>query len=69
MMPLWLQTIFVLLILATAIAFVARQFCSALAGRRSKIGSCCAKGCGDATSPTPKPQTAFIPSELLIRRK
>jgi hypothetical protein len=67
-MPLWLQTIFVLLILATAITFVARQFYSALAGRRSKIGSCCAKGCEPASS-TPTTKTAFIPSELLIRRK
>jgi len=67
--PLWLQTIFVLLILATAIAFVARQLFSALAGRRSKIGSCCAKGCDAASASPPTPRSAFIPSELLIRRK
>jgi hypothetical protein len=67
-MPHWLQTIFVLLILATAIAFVVRQVYSAILGRRSKIGSCCAKGCEPASS-TPTPKTAFIPSELLIRRK
>ena len=68
-MPFFLQTIFVLLILATAIAFVARQFYSAMRGRRSKIGSCCAKGCDAGASTPPTPRTAFIPSELLIRRK
>jgi hypothetical protein len=68
-MPIWLQTIFVLLILATAIAFVVRQLYSAMLGRRSKIGSCCAKGCDATSPPPPTPRTAFIPSELLIRRK
>jgi hypothetical protein len=66
-MPQWLQTIFVLLILATALAFVLRQTFSTLAGRRSKLGSCCAKGCPPPQATTTK--TAFIPSELLMRRK
>jgi len=65
----WIQTVLVIAIIAASAVYLLGQLGRALAGRRSKIGSCCAKGC-DAASPSPStPRTAFIPSELLIRRK
>jgi hypothetical protein len=64
----WIQTIAVIAIVAASLGYLLVQVSSALAGRRSKIGSCCAKGCEPAASAS-KPRTAFIPSELLIRRK
>jgi hypothetical protein len=63
-----IQNLLVIAIVAGSAIYVFRQVGSALVGRRSKIGSCCAKGCEPATS-SPATRTAFIPSELLIRRK
>jgi len=67
-LAMWIQTLLVTAIVAASAIYLLRQLGSALAGRRSKLGSCCAKGCEPASS-APTPQTAFIPSELLIRRK
>jgi hypothetical protein len=63
-----IQTIAVIAVVAASLIYLLVQLSSALAGRRSKLGSCCAKGCEPA-APSPTPRTAFIPSELLIRRK
>ena len=53
-----------------AITVIARQLYAALLGRRSKLGSCCSKGCASQTpSDKAAPKTAFIPSERLIGRK
>jgi len=67
-MPLWLQNLTVILIALIAIAVVSRQLYAAVLGRRSKLGSCCSQGCA-SQSPAKKPPTAFIPSDLLTRRK
>jgi hypothetical protein len=64
----WIQTLLVIAIVAASAAYLFAQIGRALAGKRSKLGSCCAKGC-DAASDPATPKTAFIPSELLIRRK
>jgi hypothetical protein len=67
-----LQNIIALTLVAGCLLFVIRQAFAALSGKRSKIGSCCAKGCQTpATTPTsPKSERiAFIPVELLIKRK
>jgi len=64
----WLQTLLVIAIVSASAVYLFAQMSGALAGKRSKIGSCCAKGCDAASAPA-TPKTAFIPSELLIRRK
>jgi hypothetical protein len=74
-MPLWLQNLLVLLLVVACLAFVARQAISSLRGKRSKLGSCCAKGCDVADKnldplKNPKPQRiVFLPAELLGKRK
>jgi hypothetical protein len=76
-MPLIIQNLLVLLLVAACVAWVGRQAFQSLRGRRSKLGSCCAKGC-TTTAPEAKPteqqspaapRIAFIPLEQLARRK
>ena len=71
-MALWLQHLLVLAIVGGCFAIVARQGIRSLLGKRSKLGSCCAKGCDAAMHPSPaNPQAAgqrvvFFPSEMLV---
>jgi hypothetical protein len=59
------QNLAVLLIVGLCAAYVGWQMLQALRGRKSKLGSCCAKGCGVAeksADTTPKPAPAqFLP--------
>jgi hypothetical protein len=75
MMPMWLQNLVVLLAVIACLIFVSRQVVSSLAGRKSRLGSCCAKGCSAHPVPgaSAKPQAAgervaFIPVEMLRKR-
>ncbi len=72
-MPLLIQHILVLSLVAACVAYVGWQALRALRGTRSKIGSCCAIGCREA-HPTGAGKRAterivFIPVESLARRK
>ncbi len=41
-----------------------------LTGKKSKLGSCCAKGCGgQPVDKKTEPQVQFLPIDLLTRRK
>ncbi|MDP9173127.1 MAG: hypothetical protein M3O30_04575 [Planctomycetota bacterium] len=70
-MPNWLQNLVVVIAFALALAFLIREGWRTLAGKRSRLGSCCAKGCG--AQETPKPASGerivFLPVEMLKRRK
>jgi hypothetical protein len=67
-MPLWTQHLLVFLLVGLCCAYCLWGAISTLVGRRSKIGSCCAKGCPTAESHA-KPQAAtkthFLPAEQL----
>jgi hypothetical protein len=67
-MALWLQHALVLLIVAACVVAVVGQGLRIFAGKRSKLGSCCAKGC-DAAAERAKTQTGgrvvFFPSDML----
>jgi hypothetical protein len=69
-MPLWLQHILVLTITALCLGYCGWQGFRSLLGKRSKLGSCCAKGC--STTPT-QPQSAekihFLPVEMLRKKR
>ncbi len=71
-MPLWLQYLVIALAVLGAAAYLSRQIWATLAGRRSRLGSCCDKGCG-AHEQQAKPQSgqriAFLPAEMLGRKK
>jgi len=65
------QHILVLLLVAGCLSWVGYQAFQSLRGRKSRVGSCCAKGCDAAASPK-KPageRIVFIPSDALRRRK
>ena len=73
-MPLWLQHLLVLLIVAACIAFVARQMVRTFRLKKSKLGACCAKGCDAgaeagagkaAAAPAAAERVVFFPVELL----
>ena len=68
-MAIWLQNAVVLLLVGGCVAFVAVQGYRSLIGKRSKIGSCCAKGCGEAEKTpggSPKAERiVFLPAEML----
>ena len=69
-MPLWTQHLLVLLLVAGCVAFTLREVVQALWGRRSKIGSCCAKGCQTAPRPAEAKaeRVVFLPLESLKAR-
>ncbi|MGD0462007.1 MAG: hypothetical protein ABSB74_05930 [Tepidisphaeraceae bacterium] len=70
-MPIWLQNLLVVLAVAICAGFLLRQAWLALAGKPSKLGSCCAKGCGAYGPPKPGPgeRIDFLPAEMLGRKK
>jgi hypothetical protein len=69
-MPLWLQHLLVLLLVAGCLGYVGWQGFRSLAGRRSRIGSCCAKGCQTPATPASSAQRIhFLPAEMLRKRR
>jgi hypothetical protein len=68
----WMQNIFVLSIVMACIVYAGWGFVRTLFGKRSRMGSCCAKGCAEVAK-SAKPQAAqrvvFLPVEMLGRRK
>lgn len=73
-MPLWLQHLLVLLIVAACLVFVARQMVRTFKLKKSKLGACCAKGCdaGEGAKEDSKRQRAdrivFMPADMLRKR-
>jgi len=74
-MAFWLQNTLVLLIVGGSLYFVLSQLFRTFAGKKSRIGSCCAQGCptkptlrAHLTTPAPE-RVVFIPVENLMRRR
>jgi hypothetical protein len=68
------QHIVALTIVAGCLGYVGWQGVQTFRGKRSRVGSCCARGCdpqrqgGDAATPTAKaPQIVYIPVDMLGR--
>jgi hypothetical protein len=69
-MPLWLQHTLALTLVACCLIFCAWQAYRSLAGKRSKLGSCCAKGCPTPPAPHPTAEKIhFLPVEMLRRKR
>jgi hypothetical protein len=67
----WIQNLIILLIVASCLGYVGWQTTQAFRGRKSKLGSCCAKGCATVADEQSKAQTSkvqFMPIENLTRR-
>jgi hypothetical protein len=69
-MPLWLQNLVVLAIVTACLAYTGYQGVRSLYGKKSRIGSCCAKGCASSQPATSSAQKIhFLPAEMLRKRR
>jgi cell division septation protein DedD len=68
-MPLIVQNILVLSLVAVCVAVVIWQATRTLVGKRSKLGSCCAKGCEPPKPEQQAAKTQFMPVEMLTLKK
>jgi hypothetical protein len=70
-MPLWIQHLLVLVLVAGAALVVIRGAIGTLKLRHGKIGSCCAKGCDASAAAKTKPteRIVFLPVESLTRKR
>ena len=70
-MPLWMQHLLVLGLVAGAAFVVIRGAVGTLKLRHGKIGSCCAKGCAASMAPknNPAERIVFVPVESLTRKR
>jgi hypothetical protein len=71
-MPVLLQHILVLTLVAACVAYAVWGAVQTLLGKRNVLGKCCAKGC--PTTPEPQKQAAgnrvvFLPVEMLRKSK
>jgi hypothetical protein len=67
-MPLWTQHLLVILLITACAALLLRQAYRFYRGRST--GNCCSTGCAAAKPAAPQqPKTAFLPRELLGRRR
>jgi hypothetical protein len=64
------QLIAVILVVSISASFLVWQGVRSLAGKRSKLGSCCSKGCGAETpAKSSTERVVFLPVEMLRRKK
>jgi hypothetical protein len=71
-MALWLQNLVIFLAVAGCLGYVGWQGVRAFAGRKSKLGSCCAKGCAIVAEEQKKSTASkvqFMPVEMLTRKR
>jgi hypothetical protein len=69
-MAIWLQHLVVLCLVGTCLAYTTYQGVRSLRGKKSRLGSCCAKGCA-ATKPAAATteKIHFLPVEMLRRKR
>jgi hypothetical protein len=68
-MALWLQHLIVLALVAACLGYAVYQAARSLYGKKSRLGSCCAKGCAPAQSPSASAEKIhFLPVEMLRKR-
>ena len=64
------QHLLVIALVTICVVIVAWQGVRALVGKRSKLGSCCAKGCSPApTQPYAAVKIHFLPVEMLRKKR
>jgi len=65
-----MQNVIAISIAVACVAYIGWGAFVTLAGKKSKLGSCCAKGCGTpAVEKKTEAQVQFLPIDLLTRRK
>ncbi len=69
-MAMWMQHLLVLVAVGICLAVVARGALRTLRGHKSKLGSCCAKGCSEtAKAQATAERVVFFPSDMLVRKR
>lgn len=69
-MPLWLQHLVVLSLVAGCLAYAVYQAVRSIYGKRSRLGSCCAKGCASTQPANNQVQKIhFLPADMLRKRR
>jgi hypothetical protein len=71
-MTTWLQHLLVLTLVLACATFVVWQTVRTLRGKGSRVGSCCAKGCGGGTEQMNQGQAqrvVFLPVETLRKTR
>jgi hypothetical protein len=63
-----LQNILALTLVSVCGGWSLWQGVKSVRGKRSRLGSCCSKGCGAGTPQAKVEKTHFLPSEMLRRR-
>jgi hypothetical protein len=63
-----LQHVVVIALVVVCLAYVVRQAVVTLRGDKSKLGSCCSKGCS-AGEPQTQSKPQFLPAQMLIRKR
>lgn len=65
----WIQHLLVLLLVIGCVAVIARQFVRTFSFKGGKLGSCCNKGCDAGKATSPDKRVAFLPVEMLGRKR
>jgi hypothetical protein len=69
----WIQNLTILLLVTACLAYVGWHAVRALLGRKSKLGSCCSKGCSavaeEQLAKKPSSSVQFMPVEMLTRNR
>jgi hypothetical protein len=68
-MAIWLQHLLVLFLVGTCLAYTTYQGVRSLRGRKSRLGSCCSKGCSAQPAASSTPKIHFLPVEMLRKRR
>jgi hypothetical protein len=67
----WIQNLIIFALLTACLAYVGWHGVRAILGRKSKLGSCCARGCSAVAEEQKKPSSSvqFMPVEMLTRNR
>jgi hypothetical protein len=63
-MSIWMQDLIVVVAVVACAVYLGRQLLGTFRGRRSKLGSCCAKGCPQPTDHSGE-RVVFLPLDSL----
>lgn len=68
-MPMWLQNLLAILIVAAAAAVILADGLRRLLGKRSQLGNCCSRQCPLREDDRAGRRVGFVPLESLFRKR